>query len=105
MSGYLIIPEGSRVFEEKGYIYYQQSKVCMTTSENGWRHFHKDSPSGNKRYKMVAALEQFTLDGGEIEYPDDYLATNHNHYWRSLIRTVPDGLLQHLYDLYIVKEA
>lgn len=93
LSGYLLIPEGTLVQEKKGYIYYQQSRVCATNSENAWRHFHRDTPLENERYKMIAALENYVFEDNEADVE-----------WRTRIRTASNAQLESLYNKYILKE-
>lgn len=101
LSGYVSIPVGAKLWEDKGYLFYKNQKLCISTSENAWCHFHLNTLEGEKRYKMVSALEAYVMDGGEIDYPEDYLISSYNHYWKSLIRTAPDDLLAILYQKYI----
>ena len=38
----------------------------------------------------------------EINYPEDWIKQNTNHYWKNLIRTMPYELLKNTYNKYIL---
>lgn len=102
LCGNIIIPKGAKLEERNNFLYYFNNKICSTTSEIAWEHFHENTAIALEKKDMILSLYDYILAGGEIDYPEDWIKQNTNHYWKNLIRTMPYDLLKSTYSKYIL---
>jgi hypothetical protein len=83
-SGFLYAPDGR--------------KICAITSENGWEHFHPNTPEGFYRQTLLDGLYQYYR---KKDSSDDFDAQKwpgqENFYWKNLLRTMNTGALRDYY--------
>ena len=90
ISGEMNIPYGTKVRCESGWLMLEDGRIiCRETSENGYEHFHEDSPEGERRHKMITALAEYYKNGGDVS--DVYyreFEPRENDYWLHILRTM-----------------
>lgn len=88
------IPFGAELECQGGFLCYDGKRVCRAESENGYEHFHPDTPEGNSRYAMVTALADYYRQGENID--DVYyreFEPQENDYWLHILRTMDTARL------------
>ena len=88
LCGNINIPKGAKLEERNNYLYYFNNKICSSTSEIAWEYFHKNTSEEAEKFLLINNLYNYILSGGEIEYDEEWLNKNTNHYWKNLIRTM-----------------
>lgn len=89
------LPYGTKCRMEDGLIYAPDGRcVCAATSENGWEHFHEDTPEAHQRHSMISALEAYYKAGADVSelYYREF-APNENDYWLHILRTMDTSRL------------
>ena len=74
-------------------------RICVTTSENGWEHFHANTYEAKKRQQMLEYLYTYYKKSGTF-YDDFDVSTfqpQENTYWKNILRTLPQDSLKILY--------
>lgn len=107
IGGYFNLPFGTVCREAGGFLRAPDGRqICAVTSENGWCHFHPNTPEGAHRQAMLDRLSKFYRSKaaapyfeGDIYYRD--LAPEKNDYWLNLLRTMETSRLEELYTLRI----
>lgn len=95
IDGAFNLPFGALVSEDAGILFYGGRKICCVTSENGWEHFHPNTPEGEHRYRMLTALYQwYDKNGCGDDFTDEEWPTQQNGYWKNRLRTAPTERLE-----------
>ena len=83
------LPYGTLVEYDNGFLFHDGRRICRATSENGYEHFHEDSPEGECRHEMITVLAEYYKNGGDVS--DVYFrefASSENDYWLHILRTM-----------------
>lgn len=85
---------GTLVGEAGGMLYAPDGRrICAATSENGWEHFHPNTPEGFYRQRLLARLYDFYgKPAGNARAAADFDPEKwqgaQNLYWKNLLRTM-----------------
>ncbi len=97
IDGAFNLPFGTLVSENAGILFCGGRKICCATSENGWEHFHPNTPEGAYRQKMLAALYRwYGKNGCRNDFADEKWPTQQNGYWTNRLRTAPTERLEEI---------
>lgn len=95
ISGWMNIPFGTKVICEDGILVTENGAIiCYAESENGYEHFHPDTPEAHQRHSMISALEAYYKSGADVSelYYREF-APNENDYWLHILRTMDTSRL------------
>lgn len=92
------LPFGTIVDEAAGMLFYGGRKICCVTSENGWEHFHPNTPDGERRYRMLRVLYRwYEKNGCGDDFTDEKWPNIENGYWKNRLRTASTERLKQIY--------
>lgn len=98
IGGNFNLPRGTIVREADGLLYATDGRcICAATSENGWEHFHPNTPMGFHRQRMLNALYIYYAKHQTDDFAPGKWPGATNLYWKNLLRTMPTAALEAAY--------
>ena len=99
IGGYFNLAYGTICAESQGMIYAPDGRcICAVTSENGWEHFHPNTPEGHSRQYMLEQLYKYYSKGAHSsDFSPEMWPNATNLYWKNLLRTMPTSDLEVYY--------
>ena len=86
ISGNRQIPQGAKLDERGGFLFYRGKLICAVTSENGWEHFRPDTIFAAHRQDILENLYEY-YQTHEFDVPEPE-GTMVNRYWKNILRTI-----------------
>lgn len=98
IDGAFNLPFGTIVDVNNGILWHNARRICFITSENGWEHFHPNTPEGEHRHCMLTALYQwYNKNGCGDDFADEKWPDAENGYWKNRLRTASTERLEKIY--------
>lgn len=90
---------GTVVTERDGFLFASDGRrICAVRSENGWEHFHPNTPEGEHRHRMLTALYRwYDKNGCGDDFADEKWPDQENGYWKNRLRTASTKKLEGIY--------
>ena len=97
IDGAFNLPFGTLVSESSDMLFYDGRKICYATSENGWEHFHPNTPEDEHKHQILMALYRwYSKNGCGDDFTDEKWPTQQNGYWKNRLRTAPTERLEEI---------